>query len=319
MTRFDVTAFGESMLRMSVSIGQRLELATQLDVHPAGAETNVLAALSQMGRRCGWLSALPDNPLGRLIANQFRMRGIDLSGVLWAQSGRVGTYFIEMAAPPRVTQVIYDRANSCVSQLTPDQVDWDYLLDSRLLHLTGITPALSAGCQTIVREAISRAHAAGIPVSFDINYRQKLWSAADAADVLLPLLERVTLLFCPLADAHLLFGTTGTAENVIKQLAARTYIKHIILSVGEDSVVAWDGTRIYRQPAHETMIIDPIGAGDALAAGVIHGWLAGDFVRGLQIGVALAALVLGQFGDMVVVAPTELDALLNKRQRGISR
>src|SRR5262245_66559043 len=107
---FDVTTVGEAMLRMSVPAGQRLEMATQLDLCPAGAEANLVVALSRLGRRCAWTSGLPRSALGRLVANHLRMAGVDLGGVVWSETGRIGTYFIEFAVPSRPIQVIYDRA-----------------------------------------------------------------------------------------------------------------------------------------------------------------------------------------------------------------
>lgn len=319
MIRFDVTTFGESMLRLSVPVGRPLELTSRLDMHIAGSESNVLAVLAQLGHRCHWVSSVPDNALGRLVANKFRLRGIDLSGVVWRENGRIGTYFVEMVAAPRIVQVIYDRDNSCVTQMTPADVGWDALLDTRLLHLTGITPALSAGCHEIVQEAVTRALAARVPVSFDINYRGKLWSPETAAKALLPLIQGSTLLFCAKRDAELLFDITGTAETVATQLAAKTGAQHVIVSVGAEGVVGWDGQQLIHQSAFDTTLIDALGAGDALAAGVIHGWLSGDFARGLQMGAVLAAMALSQVGDMVVVTQSALDDLLEKGERKVQR
>ena len=319
MTRFDVTTFGESMLRLSVPVGRPLELSSRLDMNIAGSESNTLAVLAQLGHDCSWASSLPDNALGRLVANQFRLRGIVLSGVVWQENGRIGNYFVEMVAPPRTIQVIYDRANSCVTQMSPAQIDWDSLLDTRLLHLTGITPALSAGCRAIVQEAVTRAQAANVPVSFDVNYRSKLWTLDEAAKTLLPLLQKSALLFCAKRDAEKLFGISGTVEEVIEQLAEKTEARHIVVSIGAKGVVGWDGQQFIHQSAYETTIIDALGAGDALAAGVIHGWLADEFARGLQMGSALAAMALSQVGDMVVVTQSALDNLLEKGQRGVRR
>lgn len=319
MTWFDVTTIGESLLRLSVPIGRPLELSARLDMNIAGSESNVLAVLAQLDHRCSWVSSLPDNALGRLVANQFRLRGIDLAGVVWRENGRVGNYFVEMVAPPRTIQVIYDRERSCVTQMTPDQIDWDSLLDTRLLHLTGITPALSPGCHDIVDEAVSRARDAGIPVSFDVNFRSKLWDSSAAAESLLPLMDGAALLFCACRDAELLFGCSGPVEKVIKQLAEKTGARHIIVSIGSEGVVGWDGQEFIHQSAYEAKIIDPLGAGDAMAAGVIHGWLGGEFAIGLQMGAALAAMALGQVGDMVVVTKSALDNLVEKGQRGVRR
>ena len=129
------------MLRLSVPTGQRLEDAHQLAVHPGGTESNVCTALAGLGRRCGWVSRLPDSPPGRLVLRRLWAAGVDTSAVVLAASrtSRIGTYYVEFAAPPRPIRVIYDRANSAVSCMTGADVNWDYLLDTRMLHLTGIT------------------------------------------------------------------------------------------------------------------------------------------------------------------------------------
>jgi len=145
MPSFDVTSFGESMLRLSVGAGDRLIAATRLDAHIAGAESNVLSGLAALGRVCSWQSALPDNDLGRMAARAIRSHGVDTSSVIWKREGRLGSYYVEFAEPPRPIRVTYDRARSCFSQADGAEVDWDALLDTRLLHLTGITPALSPG------------------------------------------------------------------------------------------------------------------------------------------------------------------------------
>jgi 2-dehydro-3-deoxygluconokinase len=308
--RFEITTIGETMLRLSVPAGLRLEMASQLDVRPGGAESNVAALLARLGRRAAWCGALPDSPLGRLAANQLRMAGVDLGGVHWGEGARMGLYFVEFATPPRPTQVIYDRAASCAAQLTPVQVNWEHLLDTQLLHLTGITPALSAECHAIVTAARAKARAAGVAVSFDVNYRAKLWSASQAAAVLEPLLTGVDVLFCSRGDAERLFALRGAPEAAAVELARRTGAALTVMSVGADGVLAWDGATLHRQPALPAVIIDRPGAGDALAAGVLHGWLAGDIAQGLRYGVTLAALALSQYGDMVVTTPAELEQLL---------
>src|SRR5215204_3515012 len=136
--RFDVTTFGEMLLRLSVPTGRRLEAANQLDVYPAGAEANVVTLLARLENHTCWAGALPKNPLGRLAANALREAGVDTDSVLWRDSGRMGTYYVEFGAPPRGIQVTYDRVDSCITQLKSDEIDWNTLLDTRLLHLTGI-------------------------------------------------------------------------------------------------------------------------------------------------------------------------------------
>lgn len=309
-TRFDVTTTGETMIRLSVPAGERLERAAKLDMYPGGAEANLAVALARMGRRSAWVGGLPASPLGRWLANHLRVAGVDLGGVVWSETGRMGTYYVEFAAPPRATQVIYDRANSVAANLTPEDIPWGHLLDTRLLHLTGITPPLSEGCRAIVVEACARARAAGIPISFDVNFRSKLWSPQEAGEFIIPLVQGIDLFFCGRGDAKNLLGLSGDAEEMVRRLAEMTRAKVVVLTLADEGVMAWDGKEILHEPAKPVTIIDRPGAGDGLAAGVIHGWLDGDLRRGLQTGVALAALSLSQYGDMIVTTPEEVEALM---------
>ncbi len=307
---FDITTFGEIMLRFSVPAGTRLQTAAQFDVFPGGAEANVVTALARLGRRCGWHSALPNQALGWLAADHLRAAGVDLGGVIWREGGRMGTYYVEFAVPPRPIQVIYDRADSCVTQLTPDELHWDNLLNTRLIHLTGITPALSSQCGEIIQTIIVRAREAGIPVSFDINYRQKLWSEAEAHDWLTPIIQGVDLLLCGQGDAQRVFGIDGTPEAIVRTLAAYSHAKQVVVTLGDQGAVGWDGSQMILQEALPVQVIDRLGAGDGLAAGVLHGWLSGDLALGLRYGVTLAALALSQHGDAVITTPEEVATLM---------
>ncbi len=307
--RFDITTLGEMMLRLSVPSGERLETAARLDVYPAGAESNVVSLLARLERRTRWVGALPENPLGRLAASALRTAGVDLGGIVWSESGRMGTYYIEFGAPPRGIQATYDRAHSCAAALKPEDIDWTALLDTHLLHLTGITPALSDSCREIVVEALRRAKTAGVPVSFDVNYRQKLWPETEAAETLAVLMQGVELLFCSAVDAARLFGCSGSMQEVAQGMLERSRAHTVVVTFGEQGALLWNGKTWLHEPSHPTQIIDRLGAGDALAAGVIHGFLDGELPAGLRYGVTLAALALSQLGDMVVTNRRELEAL----------
>lgn len=316
---FDVTAFGEIMMRLSVPSGNRLETASHFRVDPAGAESNVMGALARLQRKSAWVGGLPISALGRLAANALRQCGVDLEGVIWNDGGRIGTYFVEFAEAPRSIEVLYDRANSCTALLTPSQLNWDYLLNTRLLHLTGITPALSEGCRAITQMALARAHAAGIPISFDVNYRKKLWSSEQARLELTPLIQNVEILFCSRLDAERVFGLSGSPQEIVEELSALSNATHVVVTLGDLGVVAKIGGTFIHQPSLPTRILDRLGAGDALAAGVIHGWLMGDVQRGLRYGTALAALALSQHGDLVVTTPDEIENLLARSDDQVSR
>ena len=231
--RFDVTTLGEMLLRLSVRSGERLENARHLDIHPAGAEANVVTLLARLERRTRWTGALPDNPLGHLAANALRVAGVDAGDIIWNQGGRMGTYYVEFGEPPRGTQVTYDRASSCASQMQTDAIEWDSLLATRLLHLTGITPALSHSCREIVTVAMRRAKERGVPVSFDANYRQKLWTEAEARETLLPLIQNVEILFCSQTDAQRLFDCRGSMQEIAERSLDLSKAQSVVVSFAE--------------------------------------------------------------------------------------
>lgn len=308
--RFDVTTLGEAMLRLSVPLGRRLADAQALDLAIGGAEANVVVALARLGRRCAWLSRLPDHALAEPVLRSLRAEGVDTTGVVRAPGERIGTYFIEYASTPRTIQVIYDRADSAAARMQPDDIDWDRLLDTRCLHLTGITAALGPGPYAVVTEAVRRARAAGVRVSFDVNYRAKLWSTADASAGLKPLIAEADVLFCKSADAVALFGCSGEPEDLVRGLAAQTRAQIVISTFGERGAGLLQDDRYAHQPALPVTIVDRIGSGDAFAAGVLDGVLDGDVGAGLRRGVALAAIALSQHGDQVLTSRAELDAVL---------
>ena len=315
---FEVTAFGETMLRLSVPSGQRLTKMRQLDVHVGGAETNVLGALSSLGRRCGWVSALPATDLGRFVLRELAAARIDSSAVV-LKAGRIGTYYVEFAAAPRAVQVIYDRADAAVSTLTPGDIDWDYLLDTRVLHLTGITAALGPGCYDVTLEAYKRAKDVNVTTSFDVNYRSKLWSAETAKEKLEPILKNVDILVCGEGDAQTVFGLSGSPEAVLEGLKDLSGAAHIILTRSDEgSAVLIDG-ELVQVEAGAAEMIDRLGAGDAFTAGVIDGFLDGDIVEGMRRGTALAGLALTQHGDMVSTSRPELGGLLRGGQGRLVR
>jgi 2-dehydro-3-deoxygluconokinase len=308
---FDVTTFGEIMLRLSVPAGQRLESATNLNICPAGAEANVASLLARLERKTCWVSTLPKSPLGQLAANHLRLAGVDLTGIIWHEGGRLGTYYVEFGELPRGTQVTYDRAGSNITFLKPSQINWDALMDSRLLHLTGITPALSDSCRQIVSKALRLAKLRKVPVSFDINYRQKLWPETRAREILMPMIQGVEILFCSRIDAIRLFGCKGEMQDIARTVLELSHAKNVVITIGEQGAILWDGKEAHHEPARPTKIIDRLGAGDALAAGVIQGWLDGNIAMGLRYGVTLAALALSQFGDMVITTKSEMVSLAN--------
>jgi 2-dehydro-3-deoxygluconokinase len=308
--RFDVVTIGEGQLRYSVPVGVRLEEVTRFDVHACGTEANVTGLLSRLGWQCGWLSSLPRTPLGRRVANEFKLSGLDLSAVVWSDDGRLATYYVEYAQPPRSTQVYYDRANTCFTRLAANEIDWDYLADARILHLSGLTVPLSAQLREIVGEAIRRAKSKGVLVSFDINYRHRIWAPEQARETLLPMLNGIDILFCSRNDARTVLGIDGEPNEILQKVGQLTAAQFLVTSLAHEGLIGWDRKDVFRQPACKVHIVDRIGAGDAMVAGVLHGFLQGNFAKGIRYGAVAAALALSQYGDQVVTTREELEELL---------
>jgi len=306
----DVVTIGETMLRLSAPPGVPLEQAPQLDVHVAGAESNVAIALCRLGTTAGWISRLVDTPLGRRIVNELRAHGVDVSRVLWAPDGRVGVYFLEQGIPPRQHRIIYDRAQSAMALLNPDEIDWEFVRSARLVHLTGITPALSAGCRTAASRAIAEARRGKALVCFDVNYRAKLWSADEAKMVLGPLLDDVDILITTADDARLLLSRGETAEQLAALLAQRFRAKTVVVTDAGRCAAAQNG-QVVSKKGYEVESLDRVGAGDAFAAGFIHGYLTGDLDRALEYAVAVGALKHTYRGDVAWVSPEDLKEFLS--------
>lgn len=305
----DVVTIGETMLRMSAPEGIPLEDASQLSVHAGGAESNVAIALSRLRTSAGWISRLTDNPLGRRIYNEVRSQGVDVSRVLWTRGDRVGAYFVELGRAPRPNRVVYDRSGSAMASINPDEVDWAYVRAAKVVHLTGITPSLSASCRELVARAVREAKGAKVAVSFDINYRTRLWTAAAAAETLSPLLSQVTVLISTAEDAQVLFGMGGSARAVAEALRARFPCEVVAVTDGAQFAAASAG-QTWERGGYKVDVVDRIGAGDAFAAGFLHGYLGRDIQRGLDYGAALAALKHTYHGDTAWASTEDVAGLI---------
>ena len=319
MPRFDVTTYGEGQLRYSVPPGQRLEMANKYDVNISGTEANVTTLLSRLGWNCGWVSSLPNNPMAKRVFNAYMLSGLDLSAVQWKDYGRMATYYVEYAVPPRSTNVFYDRTNTCFTNMCNTDIDWHYILDTKILHLSGLTLPLSENTRIIINEAIDKAKAKNITVSFDVNHRTRLWSTETARKHLTPILEKVDLLFCGLRDARTIFDFSGSPQEMLQQIMQLSSAKHIVMSMSENGLLGWDGEEMIHQPSRKVVVLDRIGAGDAMVGGVLHGYLQGDFVKGLAYGVTTASMNLSQYGDQLITSSTELDNVVNTPSGDIVR
>ncbi len=308
----DLLTIGEAMIRLATPSGELLADTPTLAVHVGGAESNVAAAVAHMGHSVRWLSRMTDNVWGRRIVQELTTQGVDCSGVVWTPDDRIGMYAVEFGVPPRPTRVTYDRANSAASRMGPDTFDLSRVEQTRMVHLTGITAALSDECYALVTAIIHKANQFHVPVVFDVNYRAKLWSAQTCAERLSPLLRKVDTLIIARADAAALFGLTGDPGEVLRALLARFGVQRAVLTLGESGAAGLQANAdVYAATGYAAQQIDRIGAGDAFAAGVICGLLRNDFELGLKYGTAMSALHMTLNGDMFRLAEEDVRQLID--------
>ena len=326
---FEVITFGEAMIRLSPPDFRRIEQAKSLDLQVGGAELNTAVAVSRLGHSASWISRLPDNPLGRLVANHAREAGVDTSHVMYSKDERLGLYFLEFGAAPRASSVIYDRKGSAIAAVQPGMVPWAKVFaGSKWFHVTGITPALSASSAAATREAMMAAKAAGVKTSMDLNYRVKLWTTTEAGNCLSDLMQYCDVLITTEEDVEKVFGITGSNyEEVAAKVADKFKLDIVAITLRENPLVwrnTWTGMayqkgKVYKTRTYEVEIVDRLGAGDSFAAGLIHGLLGGDVQNALDWGVATSAIKHSIPGDFAWVRPEEVEALLKGGGLRISR
>jgi 2-dehydro-3-deoxygluconokinase len=242
--------------------------------------------------------------------------------VVWDASpaSRAGLYFVEFGVPPRGIDVTYDRARSAASTICSGDVSSEAIRDARLLHVTGITPALSVACAEAVRHAINVARSSETLVSFDVNYRAKLWSPEAARAALEPLIRGVDLLRSSCADAALIFRIEGSAAEIAQEIRLRYGVRAAVVTDGASDAVASQETGITRCTPHVLeQVVDRVGRGDAFNAGVLYGLLAGNLALGLDYGVAMAALKLTMPGDLLIATKSEIEGARAKTGGTIRR
>ncbi len=224
------------------------------------------------------------------MVNGIRAYGVDTGSVVWTDEGRVGIFCVEWGADPRPTKTIYDRAHSAAATLVADDLDWDCIAQAEWLHLTGITPALSATCCQSTLDIVRCARGLGLRVSFDLNYRSLLWLPEAARAAWQAILPHVNLIIAAETDAWVLLGAQDARETVVRQIFASYAPDVVALTCGGDGSVAYDGDRFYQADTYSIRVVNRLGAGDAFDAGLLYGLLNRDVQMGLEYGNAMAAL-----------------------------
>lgn len=303
---FDLTTIGEGQIRLTVPQGEHLSQTRQLRMTAACSEANVCGLLAQLGRTASWCSVLPEGDLAERCLSEFRAVGVDMSTMVRVPEGRVALYFMEPGEPPMPSRVTYDRLNTPFREITPEMVDWESMLDTRMVFVTGITAALTENTAKTVHHFVDRAAERGVDIVLDVNYRSLLWTPEQARTVLSPIAEKARIIFCSRRDAATVFGLTGHRTDCARRMREVFGAEHVIATDQVNGVY-------YAGPAGErefgvdvVPVVDRPGAGDSFVGGTLHGYLDADIIAGIRYGMRVARFALTHHGDLTHVNPREL-------------
>lgn len=335
-----IVCFGELLLRLGAPGRQMLLQSPLLDVHVGGAEANVAVSLARFGHDARMAGLVADNALGEAAVGELRRHRVDTRAVQQAP-GRMGLYFLTPGAIQRPSEVLYDRADSAFARAGGGTHDWPALLaGADWLHVSGVTPALGPQAADGVLLAVKAARAAGVKVSFDGNFRPKLWEAwgGDAPTILRGLMSEADLLFASHRDLQVVLGldfpqatpqerfaagaaAAFTAFPHLQQMAATVRVQRSVDHHALSGITALRDGSVHTTPAYEVSpIVDRIGTGDAFAAGVLHGCLVGmESADALLFGVAAACLKHSLPGDFNLVGAADVQAFLGENSLDVKR
>jgi 2-dehydro-3-deoxygluconokinase len=337
--RFDLMSLGECMIRLSPPGHGRIEFANSLEVWVGGGEYNVAYALARLGLRTGFLSRMVDNPVGRLVLNHGRSVGMDMRHMLMAKydgvgrADRVGLNFTEVGTGVRASVTMYDRGHSAASNMKPGMIDFKKVFGQegvRWLHTGGIFSALSDGTAALVNEALTAAREAGTIVSYDLNFRSKLWSSQKAQQVTRELVPNIDCLIGNEEDFQKVLGfeVEGVDENlaahdtsaykkmVEKVVKAYPNVKVVGTTLREVksglvnnwSAILWHEGQFYESRRYNDLEIeDRVGGGDGFSSGFAYGFLNGKTPQEcVDLGAAHGALLQTTRGDTSQIDLEEL-------------
>lgn len=320
----DLITFGEIMLRLTTPGQQRFLQADHLDLTAGGAEANVAVLVARLGASAEFVTRLPAHALGQRLVDEVRRNGVGTTHILRAGE-RVGLYFLEQGASQRPGRVIYDRAGSAFSEARVGDFDWAEIFEgARWFHWSGITPGVSETAAALAAEASAVARRIGLTVSFDLNYRAKLWSQERAGAVLAPLMKHVDLCITSAEEARLVFGLDVPADGAGREriaaeaLRERFGFSQVALTMRRGAsaeTTSWGAMllshgKFHESPRHEIAVVDRVGAGDSFTGALIFAQLRGD-EPGAALDFAVAASTLTHTipGDFPLLTLEEVEAL----------
>jgi 2-dehydro-3-deoxygluconokinase len=302
-----VLTFGETMALMRADRPGPLAHASSLSLSIGGSESNVAIGLHRLGIPVAWCGRVGDDSLGVLVEREIRAEGVD-ARVTVDPAAPTGL-MIKESRTSSVQRVTYYRNGSAGSRLTPQDIDEDLIAGAGLLHVSGITAALSSQCQDTLRHAIAVARAAGTLVSFDLNYRGNLWDRDTAGKFYRDILVQADIVFAGDDEAAIAVGTGSEPADLAEKIAAYGPRQVIIKLGGEGAVALIEGER-FHQAAVPIHALDTVGAGDAFVAGYLA-----ELVLGRRPGERLETA--GRTGAFACLVPGDWEGFPRRHELGI--
>jgi 2-dehydro-3-deoxygluconokinase len=294
----EVVTLGETMALLMAEQSGPLREATSFRRMVGGAESNVAVGLCRLGHTAAWISRVGNDDFGRVVLHRLRGEGVDV-GHVTVDAGAPTGLMIRERREVGAIEVLYYRRGSAASRLGPADLPEDAIAAARYLYLTGITPALSASCRQAAFRAAEIARGAGVPVVFDPNMRSRLWSDGEARPVLRDLVAHSDTVLPGLAEAELITGESDPRLAAEHLLALGPRL--VVLKLGDrGALAATAGGHVVEAPAAPLpRVVDPVGAGDAFAAGLLAATLDGETLPdALALAARCAAHVMSAPGDM---------------------
>lgn len=331
-----IVTFGEIMLRLKSPGYERFFQSPSLEATFGGGEANVSVSLANYGMDTAFVTVLPKNDVGEACVRELRGFGVDVSNIV-RKDGRMGIYYLETGAVQRPSKVIYDRAGSAIAEAKPGDIDWKKAFEGAgWFHITGITPAISAGSAELSLEAVKTAKEMGLHVSCDLNYRKNLWKYGKTADqVMTELVKYVDTVIANEEDFQkALLLKAESAHSVeegelnveqykaIAKLAMEKYpnIKRVAITLRESksanhndwSACLYNGKDFFLSRKYAiTDIVDRVGGGDSFGGGLIYGLNTyNDEKTALEFAVAASCLKHTIGGDFNRVNVSEVESLM---------
>lgn len=304
----EVVTFGESMALLIAEGGKGLEYARNLEPSFGGAESNVAIGLARLGHACGWCGRLGNDPFGHRVIKAIRGEGVDVSRSELTDEAPTGLMIRENVAGK--SSVYYYRKLSAASRMRPEHLDESYIAGAKILHVTGITPALGPSCTETIAAAMDMAKRNGVKVSFDPNLRLKLWSVEEARKALLPLAMKADY-FLPGLDELKLLYETESMDAILAKLDELPGVS--VIKGGEDQTYLYNEGRLTSVPYFKAeRVIDTVGAGDGFCAGFLSGLLRGySLEEAVRLGNLIGSQVIQAVGDWEgLPTAAEIDRLL---------